>query len=127
MNKCTIDHAIIADGCIVTEACLKRCVIGVRSILRQNTRLENTIMMGSDIFESEEEIEMNREAGVPDIGIGENSIVRTSIIDKNARIGKNVVLDPAGKPEDFESKGIFIRDGVLMVPKNAVIPDNTVI
>ncbi|RKX34859.1 MAG: glucose-1-phosphate adenylyltransferase [Verrucomicrobia bacterium] len=127
VNKCIIDHAIIADGCIVTEAYLKRCVIGVRSILRQNTRLEDTIMMGSDIFESEEEIKMNRESGVPDIGIGENSIVRTSIIDKNTRIGKNVILDPAGKPENFESKGIYIRDGVLVVPKNAVIPDNTVI
>jgi glucose-1-phosphate adenylyltransferase len=127
VNKCTIDHAIIADGCIVTEAYLKRCVIGVRSILRQSTRIENTIMMGSDIFESDEEIKTNRESGVPDIGIGENSIVRMSIIDKNARIGKNVILDPAGKPENFESKGIYIRDGVLVVPKNAVIPDNTVI
>lgn len=127
INKCTIDHAIIADGCIVTEAHLKRCVIGVRSILRQNTRLENTVMMGSDIFESEEEIRLNREAGVPNIGIGENSIIRTSIIDKNTRIGKNVILDPAGKPENFESKGIYIRDGVLIVPRNAVIPDNTVI
>ena len=127
INNCTIDHVIIADGCIVTEAHLKRCVIGIRSILRQNSRLENTVMMGSDFFESEEELKSNRESGVPDIGIGENTIVRTSIIDKNARIGKNVVLDPAGKPENFESKGIYIRDGVLVVPKNAVIPDNTVI
>ncbi len=127
INKCTIDHAIIADGCIVTEAHLKRCVIGVRSIMRQNTLLEDTIMMGSDIFESDEEMKLNEKAGVPNIGIGENSIIRTSIIDKNTRIGKNVILDPAGKPENFESKGIYIRDGVLIVPRNAVIPDNTVI
>jgi len=125
INKCTVDHAIIADGCIVTESSLKRCVIGVRSILRQSTHLENTVMMGSDYFESDEEIKMSRELGIPDIGIGENSTVRNSIIDKNARIGKNVILDPAGKPENFESKGIYIRDGVLMVPKGAVIPDNT--
>ena len=84
-------------------------------------------MMGSDIFESDEEIKSNEKAGVPNIGIGENSIIRTSIIDKNTRIGKNVILDPAGKPENFESKGIYIRDGVLIVPRNAVIPDNTVI
>lgn len=127
VNKCIIDHVIIADGCIVTEAKLRRCVIGIRSILRQNTNLENVIIMGSDVFESEEELAQNRESGVPDIGIGENTVIRDAIIDKNARIGRNVVLDPAGKPENFESKGIYIRDGVLVVPKNAVIPDNTVV
>jgi len=127
VNKCTIDHVIIADGCIITEAHLKRSVIGVRSVLRQNTRLEDTIMMGSDIFESEAELKENRESGIPDIGIGENTVVHTSIIDKNARIGKEVVLNPTGKPENFESMGIYIRDGVLVVPKNAIIPDNTVI
>jgi glucose-1-phosphate adenylyltransferase len=127
VNKCTIDHVIIADGCIVTEAQLKRCVIGIRSILRQNTRLENTIMMGADFFESDEERKENLKSGNPDIGIGKNSIVRTAIIDKNARIGKDVILDPEGKPENFESNGIYIRDGVLIVPKNAVIHDDTVI
>ncbi|MEZ5278353.1 MAG: glucose-1-phosphate adenylyltransferase [Opitutaceae bacterium] len=127
VNKCFIDHVIIADGCIITESHLKRCVIGIRSILRHNTRLENVIIMGSDVFESEGELAQNRESGVPDIGIGENTVIKDAIIDKNARIGRNVVLDPAGKPENFESKGIYIRDGVLVVPKNAVIPDNTVI
>jgi glucose-1-phosphate adenylyltransferase len=127
VNKCFIDHVIIADGCIITESHLKRCVIGIRSILRHNTRLENVIIMGSDVFESEVELAQNRESGVPDIGIGENTVIKDAIIDKNARIGRNVVLDPAGKPENFESKGIYIRDGVLVVPKNAVIPDNTVI
>lgn len=127
VNKCSIDHVIIADGCIVTESYLKRCVIGIRSILRKNTRLENVVMMGSDVFEDEEEFAMNREAGIPDIGIGENTSIREAIIDKNARIGANVVLDPAGKPDNFESKGVYVRDGVMVVSKNTVIPDNTVI
>lgn len=127
VNKCSIDHVIIADGCIVTESVLKRCVIGIRSILRKNTNLENVVMMGSDIFEDEEEFAENREAGIPDIGIGENTVIRDAIIDKNARIGANVVLDPAGKPDNFESKGVYVRDGVMVVSKNTVIPDNTVI
>jgi glucose-1-phosphate adenylyltransferase len=84
-------------------------------------------MMGSDIFEDEEDFAMNRKTGVPDIGIGENTVIRDAIIDKNARIGANVILDPAGKSDDFELKGVYVRDGVLVVSKNAVIPDNTVI
>ena len=60
------------------------------------------------------------------LNIGPNTIVRNAIIDKDARVGSNVVLDPAGKPDHFEGSGLFIRDGVLIVPKNTIIPDNTV-
>ncbi|RME70368.1 MAG: glucose-1-phosphate adenylyltransferase [Verrucomicrobia bacterium] len=126
INRCTFDHAIIGDGSIITEAQIKRSVIGIRSMIREGCRLENVVMMGADVYEDERNFRANAESGVPNIGIGQNSVVRNAIIDKGARIGSNVVLDPANKPKDYEGGGLYIRDGVLIVPKNAIIPDNTV-
>ncbi len=126
INRCTFDHVIIGDGSIVTEAHVQRAVIGIRSVIREGCRLENVVMMGADHYETEKEVRANAENGVPDVGIGRGTTVRNAIIDKGARIGANVVIDPAGKPADFEGAGVFIRDGVLVVPKNAIIPDNTV-
>jgi glucose-1-phosphate adenylyltransferase len=127
VNRCTFDHIIIADGCIVTEAQLKRSVVGIRSIIREGCRLENVVMMGADGYESERDIRANAENGIPNIGVGRNCIIRNAIIDKGARIGCNVVLDPVGKPVNWEGQGVYIRDGVLVVPKNAIIPNDTVI
>ncbi len=127
INKCEVDHAVIGDGCIITDATLKRCVIGIRSILLENTKMENVVMMGADSFETKKEIKRNAARNIPNLGVGNNSIIRNAIIDKGARIGNDVILDPANKPEDYEGEGIFIRDGVLIVPKNAIIPNGTVL
>ncbi len=127
INKCEVDHTVIGDGCIITGATLKRCVIGIRSILLENTKLENVVMMGADSFETHKEIKRNAAKNRPNFGVGNNSVIRNAIIDKGARIGSDVILDPANKPENYEGDGIFIRDGVLIVPKNAVIPNGTVL
>lgn len=127
INRCTFDFVIIGDGCIITEAQLRRCVIGVRSIIREGCKLENVVVMGADDFENERDIRANAENGVPNVGIGHNCVIRNAIIDKGARIGSNVVLDPASKPANWEAHGIYIRDGVLVVPKNAIVPNNTII
>jgi len=126
INRCSINHVIIGDGCIITDSYLKRCVIGIRSILREGARLENVIMMGADNFEGSRDRARNRERGLPDIGIGMNCEIKNAIIDKGARIGDNVRLTPEGKPEQYEKDGIYVRDGVLIVSKNTVVPDNTV-
>lgn len=127
INRCSINHVIIGDGCIITDSYLKRCVIGIRSVLREGTRLENVIMMGSDSFESSADRERNREKGIPDVGVGMNCEIKNAIIDKGARIGSNVKLSPEGKPEGYEKDGVFVRDQILIVSKNVIIKDNTVI
>lgn len=126
INRCSINHVIVGDGCIITDSYLKRCVIGIRSTLREGTRLENVIMMGSDNFESTEDRRRNRELGIPDIGVGMNCEIKNAIIDKGARIGDNVKLSPEGKPDMYERDGVFVRDGIVLVTKNTVVPDNTV-
>lgn len=127
INGGHIDHAVISDGCIITRANIRQCAIGVRSLIWEGADLNRVVVMGNDYYESAESIQQNREAGRPPVGIGPGTRIENAIIDKNARIGANCVLSPAGKPENMDHPLLYIRDGVLVVPKNGVIPDNTVL
>ena len=124
VNRCNIDHVVIGDGCIVTDSTLRRCVIGIRSVLGEHSHLEDVVMMGADYYENENELKAARESGVPGFGVGRNCRIKHAIIDKNARIGDNVVLSPEGKPDGDYPHDIVIRDGVLCVCKGAVIPSD---
>jgi glucose-1-phosphate adenylyltransferase len=124
INACKVDRAIIADGCILGRTEIIHSTIGLRSIVRDGTRLENVVMMGADYMERHNAEQVG---DIPGLGIGRNCIIKNAIIDKNARIGDNCVLTPEGKPDMFESMGMMVRDGVLCVFKNAVIPAGTVI
>jgi len=125
INKCQIDHVVIGDGSIVTDSTLHRCVLGIRSFLGEGTMLEDVVVMGSDYYESEEELAANAARGMPNLGIGRGCNIRKSIIDKNARIGDRVTLTPDGKPDGTYAHGVIIRDGVLIVPKGAIVPSDT--
>jgi len=85
-------------------------------------------MMGSDRIEREYEMEANRKKGRPDFGVGENCSIKNAILDKNVRIGNNVVLDPTGLPDNFgPDVEVAIRDGVLVVCKGVTVPDGYVL
>ncbi|MGB4781589.1 glucose-1-phosphate adenylyltransferase [Candidatus Methylomirabilis sp.] len=127
VNLCMIDHAIIGDGSIITQAHIKRCVVGIRSVLREGVDLEDVVMMGADYYESEVDFAANAAKGIPNIGIGRNCHFRTAIIDKTARIGNNVTLSPVGKPNGHVRDGIAIVDGILVVSKGAIVPAGTVV
>ncbi len=122
VTSATVKNAIISDGCIIGDATLERCVLGIRSIIQSGSTLKNTIMMGADYYESEVH---KPEAGVPSIGIGRDCVINGAIIDKNARIGNKVVISPEGKSQDLDGDGYYIRDGIVVVPKNSVIKDGT--
>jgi len=122
INRCEIDHVVIGDGCIVTDSTLRRCVVGIRSVLGEHSHLEEVIMMGADYHENEQELLADRAAGRPAFGVGRNCRIKHAIIDKNARIGDGVELSPEGKPDGDYPHGIVIRDGILCVCKGAVIP-----
>jgi glucose-1-phosphate adenylyltransferase len=127
INGAQIDHAVISDGCILTHAVIKHTIVGLRSIVSAGTILNRTILLGSDYYESYESIVENEKAGRPRIGIGTNCRIENTIVDKNARIGNNVVISPAGKPENVDHPNYYIRDGIVIVPKNGVIPHGMVI
>jgi glucose-1-phosphate adenylyltransferase len=127
LNGAIVDHAMVCDGCILNQATIKSSVIGIRSQIDSGTSLMRVVMMGCDYYESAASIEEHQRAGLPRLGIGKNCRIENTIIDKNARIGDGCVISPVGKPENFDHDLYFIRDGIVIVPKNGIIPHGTVI
>lgn len=127
INGAQIDHAVISDGCIINRAKIATSIVGLRTIVGSGTDLNRTIVIGSDFYESLESVQRNEAEGLPRIGIGENTRIENAIIDKNARIGNNVTITPAGKPDNVDHEKYFIRDGIVVIPKDAIIPHGTVI
>jgi glucose-1-phosphate adenylyltransferase len=127
LNGGTLDHAMLCDGCIINDAKIAHSVIGIRSIIGVGAKISRAILMGCDFYESMESIEAHEAQGLPRMGIGKNANIENAIIDKNARIGDNVVISPAGKPDSVDHPLYYIRDGIVIIPKNAVIPSGTVI
>jgi glucose-1-phosphate adenylyltransferase len=127
INGAVIDHAVVSDGCILNHARIENSIVGVRSLVDAGSSLHRTILLGCDYFESEVSIKENAAAGRPRIGIGKNTRVENAIIDKNARIGDNCVISPAGKPENLDHPLYYIRDGIVIIPKNGIIQHGTVI
>ena len=127
INGGTFDHAMLCDGCIINGAHIEHSVIGIRSIIGTGAKISRAIMMGCDYYESMESIQEHEARSVPRIGIGKNARIENAIIDKNARIGDDVVITPEGKSDTVDHPLYYIRDGIVIIPKNGVIPSGTVI
>jgi glucose-1-phosphate adenylyltransferase len=122
-----IESCIISEGVIIEDASVKNSVIGIRSVIKDGAKIENSVIIGADFYEPEEDIKTDKANRVPPIGIGSNTIIRNAIIDKNCRIGKNVRIVNEDKVLNREEKSYAIVDGIVVVTKNSVIPDGTVI
>lgn len=124
-----IGNSLVSEGCILNGVYARNSIIGLRSRIDSGVRLENSIIMGSDFFESIPELRENLDSGRPSIGIGRDTHIRRAIIDKNVRIGKGVRLINDAGLSDYDSpdETFYIRDGIIIVPKNSVIADGTVI
>ncbi len=127
IEGCTLSAALVAEGCILMGAEIQRCVIGIRSRIGQGTRMKDSLMLGADFYESLEDIEHASSRGVPPVGIGAESVVQHAIIDKNARVGRGVRILNEARKEQADGPGYYIREGIVIVPKGAAIPDGTVI
>ncbi|MBV8816206.1 MAG: glucose-1-phosphate adenylyltransferase [Verrucomicrobia bacterium] len=117
INQANIRQAIVAEGSIISNATIERAVIGIRSVIETGATIRNSVVMGSDFYQAEAQ----PRPGDPPIGIGRNAKIEGAIIDKNARIGEGVVITGDGKPMNMDGDNYYIRDGVVVVPKNAVI------
>ncbi len=125
LYDCRITESIVSDGCLVAQAEIEHCVVGLRTVIQQGTVLRNTVIMGADFYESLEDVATNRQLNRPDLGVGEGSRIENAILDKNARIGKNVTLINRGGTQFGEGPGCVIRDGIICVPKDTIVPDGT--
>jgi glucose-1-phosphate adenylyltransferase len=127
INGAQIDHAVVSDGCIINQARISQSIIGLRTFVGAGTELHRVVALGCDYYESADSIAAHEGVGQPRIGIGTGCHIENAIIDKNARVGNNVRISPAGKPENFDHSLYYIRDGVVIIPKNGSIPHGTVI
>ena len=118
----TLENVSLSDGCYIGKAEITRSVIGLRSHVRDGSIIKNTYIMGADYYE-----EKNSPVNDIPIGIGENSKIDCAIIDKNARIGSNVIISPFPPGTEVDQNNWSIRDGIVVIPKNVIIPDGTII
>ncbi|MDW8202242.1 MAG: glucose-1-phosphate adenylyltransferase [Cyanobacteriota bacterium SKYGB_h_bin112] len=126
---CQITESIIGDGSILKSCRIHHSVLGVRTRIESGCTIEDTLIMGADFYQPYAERQTAETTGKIPVGIGANTIIRRAIIDKNACIGQNVqIVNKDNVQEaDRESQGFYIRSGIVVVLKNAVIPDGTII
>jgi len=124
-----ITDSIIGEGSILKSCSINHCVLGVRSRVESDVVLKDSLVMGSDFFESSEERTALRKGGGIPLGVGEGTTVKRAILDKNTRIGNNVSIINKDHVEDADrsDEGFYIRNGIIVVVKNASISDGTVI
>lgn len=120
-----LDKTVISDGCLIHAAKIERSVIGIRSRIGNESTVINTYMMGSDYYETLEEVEEEKIDIM--MGIGERCFIKNTIIDKNCRIGDDVRINGGTHLEDKETDSYFIKDGIVVIKKDAVIPNGFVI
>jgi glucose-1-phosphate adenylyltransferase len=125
--NCTIKNALISEGCIMQGAHIDRAVVGIRSRIGAGTQIRSSLLIGADGYETLQQMAETQANGVPPIGIGAESVIENAIVDKNARIGRGVKIVNAAGIKEHDGNGYFIREGIVIVAKNGVIPDGTVI
>jgi glucose-1-phosphate adenylyltransferase len=127
LEQCTVHNALISEGCLLQGADIDRAIIGIRSRIGKNARIRNSLLIGADSYETLDEMRASEAQGIPPVGVGSDSIIEGAIIDKNARIGRGVrIVNQAGVKEK-DGDGYFIREGIVVVPKNGIVLDGSVI
>jgi glucose-1-phosphate adenylyltransferase len=122
-----LERTIIAEGSIIRAKSIENAVIGIRSRIGEGSVLKSCYIMGSDFYETIEEIEHNYDRGIPKIGIGDNCTLTNLIMDKDVRMGNNVVIKGGNQLEDSDHALYAVKDGIVVIKKGAVIPDGYVL
>lgn len=122
-----LHNVLLTDGCRIYDASVSNSIVGLRSIISSEASIQSSVIMGADYYETESERTTNHRDGRPDIGVGAGSVIERAILDKNARVGRDVRIRAIPNRPDTDGENWVARDGIVIVPKGAVIPDGTVI
>jgi len=123
----TLEKTLLAEGCIINASRVEKSVMGIRSRIGYGSTIVSTYMMGSDYYETLEEMKRAAERGLPKLGIGERCYIRNAIIDKNCRIGNDVRINGGGHLPDSDHPLYTVKDGIVVVKKGAILPDGFII
>jgi glucose-1-phosphate adenylyltransferase len=127
LNHCSLCQTMVADGCILNGADITRSIVGVRSRIGNGTKIKDSVLMGADIFETDEGRKENAAMGIPNLAIGSDCTILNAIIDKNVRIGDRVSIINAQNLQEKDDECYNIREGIIVIPKGALIPSDSVI
>jgi glucose-1-phosphate adenylyltransferase len=119
-SDCQVKSSVIADGAIIEKVRIEHSIVGLRSQIHSGTVIEDSILMGNDYYG-------NIKSGLSTLGIGKNCLIKKAIVDKNVKMGNNVKLINAKRLRNFENEYCVIHNGIIIIPKNTVIPAGTVI
>jgi glucose-1-phosphate adenylyltransferase len=126
ISAARMEHCHVSDGCVVRAgADLQRCVLGVRSLIGRNVRMRDVVLLGANFYEEHRPDQKPRDPTVPPIGVGDESVLERAIVDKNCRIGRNVHITNRRQVQEQDGANYVIRDGIVVLPNGAVIPDGT--
>jgi glucose-1-phosphate adenylyltransferase len=125
LEDCTVREGLISDGCAIGRSTIEQSVVGVRSVIREGCTITRSLLLGADYYESEDMAPAR--GALPPVGIGRNTVLDRAIIDKNARVGDEVRLVNERNVQDADGEGYYIRDGLIIVPKEGVVPDGTIV
>jgi glucose-1-phosphate adenylyltransferase len=127
ITDCRVCRSVINEGAIIEECHIEDSLIGIRARIRKGSKIMQSLIMGRDFYETEEDLSENIRLNRPDTGIGKDCLIEGAIIDKNARIGDGVQILNQNRDRDVEENNYVIREGVVVVSKNSMIPPGTVI
>jgi len=128
IQNAVLDRCLVSDGCLVQSGSrIVHSLLGVRTQVGRNVHLRNTVVLGADRFETDAEKAENRRRNVPDVGVGDGTVIENAILDKDCRIGANVQIVNRAGLENAEGTNYVIRDGVVVIPKGAVVMDGAII
>lgn len=128
VNAARLENALISDGCVVgAGTSVQRCVVGIRTQIGRDVKLKNSVIIGADRIETPAEKDANKRRGVPSMGIGDRTVIENAILDKDCCIGEGVQIVNRDQVKNGEGKNYVIRDGVVVIPKGAVVEDGTMI
>jgi glucose-1-phosphate adenylyltransferase len=123
LSDCVVRNVTLTEGCYLDQCRVEESIVGIRTTIRPGAVVRRSVLLGADFYEEEED--SDRSGGRPPLGIGRDVVLDRVIVDKNARIGDGVRLVNEGLVREFDGDGFFIRNGVIIVPKDGVIPPGT--
>jgi glucose-1-phosphate adenylyltransferase len=127
IQKAQVERSILAEGSIVDGAEIAHSIIGLRTIVREGAVIRDSVIMGADYYEADPAHCRDVPRGAPSLGIGRNTRIRNAIVDKNARIGDRCVIENAAGVREADCETHVIRDGIIVIPRKAVLPPGTVV
>lgn len=123
VQRASVTASLVSDGCVIDHAEIDSSLIGMRAIIGKGCTIRRCYVMGADFYEADADSRLHRLQGEPPLGIGEGTHIENAIIDKNARVGRNVTIRNREEHTTFDDGKVVIREGITVVPRGAVIPD----